>query len=91
MPGRDVDDGFGPVADVFGRNFADRDEPVSAVVERMATLPMDAQPGERFIYGYNTDILGVVVETVSGKTLAEFFERRYSRRFRVFAGLLAFL
>ena len=42
--------------------FADRSEPVAAVVERMAALPMDAQPGEKYVYGYNTDILGVVVE-----------------------------
>ena len=56
--------------------FADRSEPVSAVVERMAALPMDAQPGEKYVYGYNTDILGVVVEKVSGLTLAEFFQKR---------------
>ena len=42
----------------------------------MATLPMDAQPGEKYVYGYNTDILGVVVEKVSGLTLAEFFQKR---------------
>jgi CubicO group peptidase (beta-lactamase class C family) len=71
-PGRDA----WKAAGIQGWYFADRDEPVSAVVERMAALPMDAQPGERFVYGYNTDILGVVVETVSGKTLAEFFEDR---------------
>ena len=56
--------------------FADRTEPVSAVVERMAALPMDAQPGEKYVYGYNTDILGVVVEKVSGLTLAEFIQKR---------------
>ncbi len=56
--------------------FADRTEPVAAVVERMAALPMDAQPGEKYVYGYNTDILGVVVEKVSGMTLADFFEKR---------------
>ena len=56
--------------------FADRSEPVSAVVERMAALPMDAQPGEKYVYGYNTDILGVVVEKVSGLTLAEFIQKR---------------
>jgi len=54
--------GEGPARDqweaagIEGWYFADRDEPVSAVVERMAALPMDAQPGERFVYGYNTDI-----------------------------------
>jgi CubicO group peptidase (beta-lactamase class C family) len=74
--------GFGPAQDqwkaagIQGWYFADRSEPVSAVVERMAGLPMDAQPGERFVYGYNTDILGVVVEKVSGLTLAEFFQKR---------------
>jgi CubicO group peptidase (beta-lactamase class C family) len=56
--------------------FADRNEPVAAVVDRMAALPMDAQPGEKYVYGYNTDILGVVVERVSGLSLAEFFEKR---------------
>jgi CubicO group peptidase (beta-lactamase class C family) len=74
--------GYGPAQDQWKAAgiqhwyFADRNEPVSAVVERMATLPMDAQPGERYVYGYNTDILGVVVEKVSGLTLAEFFEKR---------------
>jgi len=74
--------GDGPAAErwkaagIQGWYFADRSEPVSAVVERMAALPMDAQPGERFVYGYNSDILGVVVEKVSGMTLAEFFEKR---------------
>ncbi len=56
--------------------FADRAEPVAAVVERMSALPMDAQPGEKYVYGYNTDILGVVVEKVSGMTLSDFFQKR---------------
>jgi CubicO group peptidase (beta-lactamase class C family) len=63
-------------AGIQGWYFADRSEPVSAVVERMALLPMDAQPGEKYVYGYNTDILGVVVEKVSGLTLAEFIQKR---------------
>ena len=63
-------------AGIQGWYFADRNEPVAAVVERMAALPMDAQPGEKYVYGYNTDILGVVVETASGMTLAEFIHKR---------------
>ena len=63
-------------AGIQGWYFADRSEPVSAIVERMAALPMAAQPGERFVYGYGSDILGVVVEKVSGLTLAEFFRQR---------------
>ena len=66
-------------AGVHGWYFADRAEPVSAVVARMASLPMAAQPGERFVYGYGTDVLGVLVEKVSGQTLAAFLDERLIR------------
>jgi CubicO group peptidase (beta-lactamase class C family) len=59
-------------AKIQGWYFADRDEPVGATVSRMAALPFDAQPGERWVYGYSTDILGALVERVSGQTLADF-------------------
>lgn len=56
--------------------FADKAEPVGTWIEKLAQLPADAHPGERYIYGYNTDILGAVVEKASGMTLAEFFAKR---------------
>ncbi|MBM3501296.1 MAG: beta-lactamase family protein [Armatimonadetes bacterium] len=59
-------------AGITGWYFAHREEPVRATVDRMASLPMDAQPGEKYVYGYNTDILGAVVEAVSGLTLDAF-------------------
>jgi len=74
--------GGGPAADkwkeagIQGWYFADRDEPVDATIARLAKLPMDAHPGEKFVYGYNTDILGVVIEKVSGKSLDEFITSR---------------
>ena len=74
--------GYGLAADkwkeagIQGWYFADRDEPVGATIARMAKLPMDEQPGEKFVYGYNTDILGVVIEKVSGKSLEEFITAR---------------
>ncbi len=74
--------GNGPAADTWkeagiqGWYFADRDEPVGATIARMGALPMDAQPGEKFVYGYNTDILGVVVEKASGMTLDAFIRAR---------------
>jgi CubicO group peptidase (beta-lactamase class C family) len=63
-------------AKITGWYFADRDEPVGATVARMAALPFDAQPGEKWIYGYSTDILGAVVERASGQTLDEFLRAR---------------
>jgi CubicO group peptidase (beta-lactamase class C family) len=45
-------------------------------MERLASLPFVAQPGEAFVYGYNTDILGCVVERASGLPLDEFVRTR---------------
>jgi CubicO group peptidase (beta-lactamase class C family) len=45
-------------------------------VERLATLPFVAQPGERFVYGYSTDVLGCVVERVAGAPLEAVIARR---------------
>jgi CubicO group peptidase (beta-lactamase class C family) len=63
-------------AGVFGWYFADKTVPVADVVAKMAKLPMAAQPGEQWVYGYNTDILGVVVEKLSGQTLDQFLRLR---------------
>jgi CubicO group peptidase (beta-lactamase class C family) len=59
-------------AGIVGWYFADRKEPIAATVARMAALPFDAQPGEQWVYGYSIDILGVVVERMSGKPLDVF-------------------
>ena len=56
--------------------FANRDEPIRDVVRRMARLPFHAQPGEQWIYGYNTDILGALVEVVSEEPLNVFLKSR---------------
>ena len=57
--------GLGPAAG-FGWYTADKDEPICTTMERLASLPFVAQPGESWVYGYNTDILGCVVERASG-------------------------
>lgn len=63
-------------AGIEGFYFADRDQPMAHFVARMAALPMAAQPGEKFVYGYATDILGVVVERISGQSLDAFLHER---------------
>ena len=63
-------------ADVFMWYFADKAEPIATTVDRLATLPFNAQPGEQYVYGFNTDILGVVVEKASGMSLDEFIRTR---------------
>jgi CubicO group peptidase (beta-lactamase class C family) len=63
-------------AGIHGWYLADKKEPIVPLMERLASLPFDAQPGEKYIYGYNTDVLGAVVEKASGMTLDEFFRKR---------------
>ena len=45
-------------------------------VKKLAKLPLACQPGAAWEYGLNTDVLGHVVEVVSGKSLEEFFRER---------------
>jgi CubicO group peptidase (beta-lactamase class C family) len=42
----------------------------------VARLPLNSQPGTQFEYGISTNILGRVVEVISGKTLGEFLQER---------------
>ncbi|MCC6590499.1 MAG: serine hydrolase [Bryobacterales bacterium] len=67
--------GLGPAAG-NGWYTADKNEPVCVTMERLGTLPFVAQPGEAYVYGYNTDILGCVVEKASGMPLDQFVRTR---------------
>jgi len=67
--------GLGPAAG-NGWYTADKNEPICETMERLGTLPFVAQPGEAFVYGYNTDILGCIVEKASGLPLDEFIRTR---------------
>ena len=63
-------------AGITGYYFSDRNEPIAETAALMATLPASAHPGERWIYGYSIDILGALVEKVSGQPLDEFLSER---------------
>ena len=67
--------GLGPAAG-NGWYFADKAEPICTTIDRLATLPIVEQPGAHFVYGYNTDILGCVIERVSGQPLDAFLRGR---------------
>lgn len=66
---------LGPAAG-WGWYTADRNEPVCTTMERLASLPFVSQPGEKWVYGYNIDILGCVVERASGTPLDQFIRTR---------------
>ena len=45
-------------------------------VKDASKLPLQAQPGSRFLYGSSHDVLGYLVQVVSGKPLDQFVEER---------------
>jgi len=45
-------------------------------ITKLAKLPLQHQPGDAFTYGVNTDVLGALIEKISGKTLGAFLEER---------------
>ena len=68
---------FGPAdaqireADVFGRS-----RNLDDVMDRIAVLPLAGDPGAAASYGWQMDVLGKIVESVSGMPLDQFFEQR---------------
>jgi CubicO group peptidase (beta-lactamase class C family) len=43
-------------------------------IRKLGKLPLVHQPGEKFTYGLNVDVLGYLVEILSGETLDKFFQ-----------------
>ena len=62
-------------ANFQGWYFANKTETIGESIARMASLPLDAHPGTAWIYGYNTDILGAVIEKASGMDLNNFLQQ----------------
>src|SRR5581483_2071204 len=58
-------------ADLFNADISNAE-----FVERIAKLPLAEQPGTRWDYGHSTDVLGRVIEIVSGKSLYQFEKER---------------
>jgi CubicO group peptidase (beta-lactamase class C family) len=53
-------------------------EPVllSSAINKLAKLPLRHQPGERFTYGLNADVLGYLIEVLSKMSLDQFLQDR---------------
>ena len=49
---------------------------IGETVKRLASLPLINQPGEKFQYGMSADVLGYLIEIISGETLNEYFRQK---------------
>jgi len=45
-------------------------------MKKLGSLPLFHQPGDQWTYGLNTDLLGYLIEVVSGISLADFFSKK---------------
>lgn len=70
---------------VFGDTLVDRqyrdaeilgNTDLAEMTSRLGEIPLQYQPGTRFHYSVSVDVLGRVVEVLSGQPLDEFFEQR---------------
>ncbi len=53
-----------------------QDNKLLDAMNRLGKLPLMHQPGEKWTYGLNSDLLGCLVEVISGMTLDDFFRTR---------------
>jgi CubicO group peptidase (beta-lactamase class C family) len=60
-------------------NVSDRNQTLEEMVTKLSKLPLAHQPGEVWEYSMAVDVLGRVVEVVSGTTLDRFVEERVTR------------
>jgi len=59
------------------RDAALRQSPdLNSFIEKLGTLPLRFEPGTRYHYSVATDVLGALVERLSGQTLEQFFQTR---------------
>ena len=52
------------------------DQTLEDAIDRLATYPLLAQPGSKWIYGYSTDVLGRLVEVASGQDIEDAMRER---------------
>ena len=70
-------------ANVYSWYFANHDETIGEAVDRLGKLPLHGQPGEQWQYGFSLDVLGRLIEVVSGMPLDRFVAERITGPLRM--------
>jgi len=52
------------------------DDTLESYINRIASLPLNYSPGEQWQYSHATDVVGRLVEVISGQTLDEYLQER---------------
>ncbi len=57
-------------------NLEDPKQTLQQLIDKLAKLPLNSQPGEKWHYSIAADVQGYIIEKLTGKTLAEYLEQR---------------
>ncbi|HYP15254.1 MAG TPA: serine hydrolase [Bryobacteraceae bacterium] len=68
--------GNDPVSELNRRNQIFNVDSLKEFAAKVAKIPLTAQPGDKYNYGVNTDVLGYVVEVASGIPFDKFVQTR---------------
>jgi CubicO group peptidase (beta-lactamase class C family) len=72
-------DGDDPLHQLYKRADLWSGPGLSNFIAKVGKLPLKHQPGDAFTYAINTDVLGALIERVSGKRFGAFLEERIFR------------
>lgn len=64
-----------PVDQAYGKAKLWTSKDLDDFVQRIATLPLKYEPGEKWHYSIAVDLTGLIVERISGETLAGYFQK----------------
>lgn len=64
-----------PIGEMYSEQQVGNSENLAAMVDKLKDIPLASQPGEKFTYGVSTDVLGLLVEKVSGISFPAFLEK----------------
>ena len=75
--------GNSPVDELYKKSGMFASKSLAAMVTTIANIPLAHQPGEFWEYSVSTDVLGRIVEVVSGMDLDQFVAERITRPLRM--------
>jgi CubicO group peptidase (beta-lactamase class C family) len=68
--------GDNPVSELYRRGKIFEVNSLKEFIGRVAKIPLVAEPGEKYNYGINTDVLGYVVQVASDMPFDDFVQKR---------------
>ena len=67
----------GPIAKLYReKRVLDRNSSLKQMIDKLSTIPLQAEPGSSWVYSVSIDVLGRLVEVVTKKPFSEFVHDR---------------